>query len=313
MIKGVLKTYDGREHKLPSLLEWELCLTGGVPCDSFRVKTVLSDELRGVLPDVTRFLVLQNGETLFRGVVDEYELSWDGSGETVTVSGRGMAALLLDNESERKTYQNPTMQEILNNHVLDFGVALEGAVPAVAGESSYVVESGSSQWKALSGFTSFYGGFVPHFTPTGLLCLRAASGRKVLLGDGEAVLQLRKKEKRYGILSEVLVIDKSRKLRQSVQNKDFIRRGGNCRRVVYMPGRSSFAAMRYTGEYQIRQSEKERLEIELTLGRSFAAFPGDEVELKLERWGVSGVFRVQEAESRMDGSGESCRLILKEG
>lgn len=312
-MQGILKTYDGRQYPLPALLEWELCLTGGVPCDSFRLKAPLSDELRELLPDVTRFLARKEGKDLFQGVVDEYELVWDGNGESVTVSGRGMAALLLDNESERVTYQNPTMQEILNNHVLDFGVEVDGGVPNIAGESSYVVESGSSQWKALSGFTSFYGGFVPHFTPMGRLCLREESGKQVLLGDGEAVLQLQKKEKRYGVLSEVLVIDKRRMLRQSIQNPDFIRQGGNCRRVVYMPGRSTFAAMRYTGEYQIRQSEKERLEIEVTLGRSFAAFPGDEVQLQLGRWGVRGRFRVQEAESRMDGSGESCRLILKEG
>ena len=75
------------------------------------------------------------------------------------------------------------------------------------------------------------------------------------------------------MLTEVLVIDKTRNVSYSVQNRDMLDRGGQCRRVVYTPGQSTWAAMRYTGEYQIRRSREEELTIELGLAGCFPAFP----------------------------------------
>ena len=86
------------------------------------------------------------------------------------------------------------------------------------------------------------------------------------------------------MLTEVLVIDKTRNVSYSVQNRDMLDRGGQCRRVVYTPGQSTWAAMRYTGEYQIRQSREEELTIELGLAGCFPAFPGDTVRLELGPW-----------------------------
>ena len=51
------------------------------------------------------------------------------------------------------------------------------------------------------------------------------------------------------MLTEVLVIDKTRNVSYSVQNPDMIARGGQCRRVVYTPGQSTWAAMRYSSEH----------------------------------------------------------------
>ena len=77
-----------------------------------------------------------------------------------------------------------------------------------------------------------------------------------------------------------------------------IARGGQCRRVVYTPGQSTWAAMRYTGEYQIRRSrEEERTSLEVKLPGTFLAFPGDSVRLELEtRWASPATYRVAEAE-----------------
>ena len=112
---------------------------------------------------------------------------------------------------------------------------------------------------------------------------------------------------------EVLVIDKTRNVSYSVQNRDMLDRGGQCRRVVYTPGQSTWAAMRYTGEYQIRQSREEELTIELGLAGCFPAFPGDTVRLELEAMGLSGEYRVAEAENTaFPETGEVCTLILRE-
>ena len=54
---------------------------------------------RAVLADAVRFTAEQDGEVVFTGVVDEAECGWDSGGGRLELSGRGMAALLLDNEA----------------------------------------------------------------------------------------------------------------------------------------------------------------------------------------------------------------------
>ena len=121
------------------------------------------------------------------------------------------------------------------------------------------------------------------------------------------------REDHYGVLTEVLVIDKTRNVSYSVRNQDMIDRGGQCRRVVYTPGQSTWAAMRYTGEYQIQRSREEELAIEVELAGCFLAFPGDVVRLRLEALGIDGEYRVAEAENRASPeTGEVSTLTLRE-
>ena len=49
------------------------------------------------------------------------------------------------------------------------------------------------------------------------------------------------------MLTEALVIDKTQNKNFSVKNQEMIDKGGQCRRVLYTPGQSTWAAMRYTG------------------------------------------------------------------
>ena len=94
---------------------------------------------------------------MLRGVIDAYEVSLSRQGLLVEIEGRGMAALLLDNESEALSYERAPLSEILENHVAPYGIEVERQ-RTVSG-SGYAVASGSSQWKALQGFTNRFGGF----------------------------------------------------------------------------------------------------------------------------------------------------------
>ena len=139
-------------------------------------------------------------------------------------------------------------------------------------------------------------------------------GRRFSIGEGDPVLSCTLREDHYGVLTEVLVIDKTRNAYYSVKNEDMIRRGGQCRRVVYTPGQSTWDAMRYTGEYQIRRSKENERTVTLCLPGSFPAFPGDRVDLRLERMGLSGSFRVAEAANTFSAErGATAALTLKGG
>ena len=312
-MKVELIGYDGRVYTMPTVLRWRLLRTGQVPCDDLEVTCVYDGTLLGVMPEISRFRATENGVTALSGVVDEYAAAATEEGLLLTVSGRGMAALLLDNEAEAATYQDTTTAEILRNHAAPYGIVCRRARELVCG-GSYQVKSGSSQWKALSGFTHFTGGFVPYFTASGELVAEpmARSGQRLVIDGGTPVLRCTRREKRYGVLSEVLVKDKTRKTEQRVVNRPFLDRGGCRRQVLYTPGRSSYAAMRYTGSYQIEQSAQGSSQIEVKLPGALAAEPGDWVELSYGPLGLSGTYDVVSAESRGGPEGAATTIILEE-
>lgn len=296
--------------ELPALLEWRLRRTGGVPCDSFRVKCLYSAEMGEALKAACRFAATENGVTRFRGVIDEWSAVCGAEGAVLTVEGRGMAALLLDNEAEAVTYQRAALSEILKDHAAACGVTWEPR-GEVYGTGEYAVASGSSRWKAIEGFARRCG-LTPYFTREGVLCLRgAAEGRRLVLEEPESMIEASYRDRRYGVLSEVTAVNRAKKLRQTVRNEAFLARGGSCRRVVYVPSRS-VNELRYTGRYQIEKSAEDARELTVTLAGSVDAEPMDRVELSLARLGVRGTFRVSETLYTLSASGETTELTLWE-
>ena len=309
MLTMQLETYDGGTYRLPTLVRWDLTYTGSVPCDSMTATCLYDESMADVLPKATRFTAYQDGEIMLRGVVDAYEISLSRQGLLAEVEGRGMAALLLDNESEALSYERAMLSEILENHVSPYSIQVKS--PQGLSGDGYVVTSGSSQWKALQGYTHRFGGFDPYFTKEGELIVRQlwGSGRTINVNDKTPLLSLRKREQRYGVISEMLIQDKVQGINHSVQNLEFLNAGGQRRHVLYMP-RSTASDRRYTGEYQIKQSALDQLEITLELPFAFAAFPGDRVDLSLKRLNLSGSYDVVSARSRMDGDGERTEVTL---
>lgn len=311
---GYIITADHHIWALPELLSWQITYTGGVPCDSFSVTFPYEPDMLDRLHMAAGFTAYENGQVMLRGIVDEHEASLGSGGLTATVSGRGYAARLLDNESRPMTYQRATLADIVRSHVTPYGVTCS-QLAAVTATSVYTVASGSSQWKALEDFCLTYGGFSPRFSREGKLLAapEGESGTRKVIGEDVPVLSCTLRDDRYGVLTEVLVIDKTRNTSYTVQNREMLARGGQCRRVLYTPGQSTWAAMRYTGEYQIARSRENAFSITLQLPGNFSAFPGDVVQLNLGKMGLSGEYRVAEAENDFTASGGATQtLTLKE-
>lgn len=307
MLTIQLETCDKAVYTLPVLLRWDLEYTGSVPCDSMTATCLYDAGMAEILPKAVRFIACRDGEIMLRGVVDAYEISLSRQGLLAIIEGRGMAALLLDNESEALTYGRALLSEILGNHVSPYGITTDVQRNIYGGR--YAVASGSSQWKAVQGFMHRFGGYDPYFTPEGVLVAAPlwGSGEELTIDDGSPLLSLRKREQRYGVISEVLIQDKVQGVSHRITNAAFIKSGGQRRHVLYMP-RSTAEDRRYTGEYQIEQSALEQIEIDLELPFSFAAMPGDQVHLALARLELSGQYEVVRSRSRMDGDGERTEL-----
>ena len=308
-----LLTWDGKSYELPVALSWRILRTGSVPCDEIEVCCVYNGELTEVLPQADRFAAYEGAEAVLLGLVDDYEVSVTDKGMTLTISGRGMMARLLDNEVEAAVYQKATLPEILRCHALPWGIGWQGTADGSKG-GAFQIQSGESQWSAISGFMESVFGFAPYMTALGELVLSplAGSGEERVIDGESPILSCHLREKRYGIISEMLVKDKASGREERVVNEEFAARGGLRRQVLYMPRRSGADAMRYTGGYQIRKSEQGAKQVELKLAGAFLAQPGDIVRLTYAPLQLSGRYDVVEAESRGSAAGTTTKLVLEE-
>ena len=256
-----------------------------------------------------RFSAVHEGETVFVGVIDDFEVSVSENGCIVTINGRGLAALLLDNEAEAAQYYSASLDMILDKYVYPWGIK-QVKKNVSSPQLAIVVDSGASLWSVLEDYLWFGCGVKPRFSKDGVLLLGEQEGKSFVTNGNTAIIKQALKRKRYGVISEVLVKNKALGTNDIVENTEFVQIGGSCRRVVNVPRRTRFDAMRATGEYQIAQSKAEELIISLTVPKVFAAFPGDYIELCDSPLGVSGKFFVSRTCCFANGEKAGTDIIL---
>ena len=310
MMTGYLLTAGGGRIDLPPFTAWKLKRTESVPCDSFEGRCIWDSGLEPLLESAYRLIMEADGARRFTGLLDEYELGWGEAGGELLLSGRGLAALLLDNEAEGQDYQVATLADILHDHVEPYGIQVSyiASFPPVP---DFSVETGASEWQVLYDFARYHGGIQPRFDVWGNLFVDGAvRGQRLTIDDRSGVTGVRWRDRRYGVYSEILVRDRGRLGTQRLVNEDFARQGGRCRRVITMPGKSAYQAMRYSGQFQLDRSAEERFRVEVKLPGSWFCEPGDRVELALTRPALTGTWTVRETEAVMDGSGTGVKLTL---
>ena len=303
-------TYDGRTIRPPEAVSWALSHTGSVPCDSFSVCFLHDGSGVDAFSDAVRFTAAAGDETVFCGVVDEFTASRDRRGRLLTVSGRGLAALLLDNHAVPGKYQLATLSDILARHVTPYGitVAEQDPIPACA---AYTVEAGSSEWQALYQFVYGNAGIKPRFDRQGRLLLtrKRDDGSRTVIDGSVPVTDFCWRERRYGVCSEVWVRDKTRAVTERFVYEAFRARGGQRRRVIATPGRSNYRAMAYSGLCQLRESAEDERLLTLTVPRLLFAAPGALLRIDGSAGlGITGTFRVREAVSTLDAAGGRTEL-----
>lgn len=313
MMMGYLLTAVGGRIDLPPFSGWKLKRTGSVPCDSFEGRCPWDGGMEPAFESCCRLIVDEDGARRFTGILDEYRLTWDDGGGELALSGRGLAALLLDNEATGQDYQVATLKDILRDHVEPYGIPVGkmGSLPPVPGFS---VATGSSEWQVLYSFTRYHGGVQPRFNAWGSLTVDEGDrGRLVAVDDRTGVTSISWKDKRYGVYSEILVRDRGAMASltpQRVTNNSFLAQGGKCRRVVTMPGKSAYQAMRYSGQFQLDRSAEERFRLELTVPGSYFCDPGDTVSVSLTKPALAGTWKALETQTVLDEKGPRVKLTL---
>lgn len=309
-MKGFVTDGAGNRWGLPIPTAWQMEYTAGVPCDSFWMRCPWEPDNTEKPSQWIGFTAEHEGERVFTGVIDECEVSLSAQGSVLEVSGRGMAALLLDNQAMGQDYQTATQADILRDHVTPYGIVTAPGA-ALTPVSQFSVATGSSEWSVVYEFARYYGGIAPRFDRMGQLVLAGwAEGQVCILGDSAPVTQLVCRDKRYGVLSQILMRDRFSGAVHTVDNSAFLASGGRARRVVTMPGRSNYKAMRYTGQFQLDKAASELERLEVTVAQPFCAWPGDLVQLKRAHWTRNGLFRVVQVTVAMDNQGYWSQLEL---
>lgn len=310
MMRGYVTDARGRRWSLPVPTAWQMEYTAGLPCDSFWLRCPWEPGNAADPADWIGFVACWEEEQVFTGVVDECVVSQNQNGGMLEVSGRGMAALLLDNEALGQDYQTATLSDILRDHVSPYGIQVApGAdLPAV---SRFSVSTGSSEWSVLYDFARYYGGIPPRFDRYGRLVLTGwDDGQERLVTDASRITEIVCRDRRYGVLSQVLVRDRFSGAIQTVENDAFQSIGGRARRIVTMPGRSDYKTMRYTGQFQLDKSAAELQRLEITLAQPFCAWPGDLVRVQRGNWDRDGLYRAAAVTVGMDFGGCWSRMEL---
>ena len=312
MIRCWVRQGGGKELELPTAISWKLCYGTDTPCDSFFLRCLWERGQERLLSSACRFYAEWEGQRVFTGVVDEFAVVCGKDGLYLEMAGRGMAALLLDNEAMPVEYQRATKADIVANHVAPYGIETVGGgqLPPV---STFTVDSGESEWSVVRRFACYYGGVVPRFDRQGRLVLNAHSdGEVVQIGDKDRVTGWEYREERHGVLSQVAVRRRTTWGTQWVEDSKFLAEGGRARRVITVPNTTGTTAMRYTADYQIRAAKRERVRMRLTAAGAFLAWPGDLVDVELEGFGANGRYRAAQVEVSCGGGGLTTTLVLGE-
>ena len=301
---------DQTRWTLPKLLAWRLEYTAGVPCDSFWVRCAWDVDNTARPEDWVRFEAEYEGERVFTGVVDECEVSITAQGRVLEVSGRGMAALLLDNEALGQDYQIATQKDIVRDHVRPYGISVASGTELRA-VSQFSVSTGSSEWSVVYEFARYYGGVAPRFDREGRLVLAGWDDRtERLVDDSAPLISLTRRDRRYGVLSQVLVRDRWSGMVETLDNREFTAAGGQARRIITMPERSTYKDMRYSGAFQLDKSASEWKRMEVTVGQPFCVWPGELVTVRRSGLDWNGQYRAVEVTVGMDMGGRWSRMVL---
>ena len=302
----------GGQLELPTAISWKFCYGTDTPCDSFFLRCLWERGQEKVLGAACRFCAEWEGERVFTGVVDEYAVLCGKDGLYLEMSGRGMAALLLDNEAMPAEYQRATRAVIVADHVSPYGVTAVGGsrLPAVA---AFTVASGESEWSVVRRFACYYGGVVPRFDRQGRLVLDApGDGQEIRVQDSDPVTGWEYRDERHGVLSQVAVRRRTSRGTQWVSDSAFLAQGGRARKIITVPNTTGTAAMRYTADYQLRAARRERVRMRITVAGAFLAWPGQLVSVELKGCGANGRYRAAQSEVSCGSGGLTTTLVLGE-
>lgn len=309
-MNGTLILYDGTQVRLPELMAFQVRRTDGTGADSVSVRFPFRPEWEEKLKKAIRIRLREGTVDRFFGIVDEYEVTDDHEGLSVTVYGRGMGGLMMDNQVPEGVYYYAGLQDMIRRYVTPYGITAKGDTGYWI--YTYAVDYGTSCWDAFSGFCLWAAGVQPRFLGDGTMLLSSAHGTERNLREQDKVLEAVRRGCRYGVYSTVAAKSILTGYETLYENREFQAMGGCATHRMTVPRKNPCRAGRLWGQRVLDDSKKGWSLLTVTVQGAFWAEPVDPVQVDLPRLGLQGRFLVTECESILDREGERSKVTMRE-
>lgn len=196
-------TEDLEEIGLGDIISLTINREENVPADDLSVTLAYNPDL----PEIYRVRLIDDGDTVFTGIVDEQLTAADRNGAYNKIVARSMAALLLDNESIPKNYNQPSTSVIFKYHIEPFGFkAYKGKNKIAKGIIN--IPKGSTNWYAVEAFAKKAFGCFPRVDSDGTVNFNGVkndSTIKFSKSDGIGYNSVKENKKKCKLISNVRV------------------------------------------------------------------------------------------------------------
>ena len=283
---GCLRLCSGELVSLPPLLEWSIRQTDGDPCGSFSVCFAFEAAWLPVLKQAVGFTAEDDGRTVFTGLVDDFAVKLDRRGALAEVSGRSMAAALMDNQVRAAEFVSAQLADILRLYVKPYGITRIDAAP-MGQVANFAVETGYTCWQVLTGFCRHSADIFPRFAPDGTLVLRKNTNPRRVVIEPEQVRACSYVQNRYGAAARQVMVNTRTGQQQVAENAELRRLGIQCTHVSGMTGGSKLRATWRTAAQRLADSARELRQAMVQLTGMADVSPGDAAELRLPGLGAA--------------------------
>lgn len=268
------------------------------------------------VPSINSFVLLSNDDVIFTGIVDKQMISCNKNGCFLTIQGRSLAALLLDNEVMPCNYYMPDDTVMAINHLTPFGISVENE-SVLPYDESINVGKGVTHWEVVEEFCRRKYNSFPRITEKGTAILNGSISTENLLftndksHDGIAFTDITVKETRCKMLSGVYVRndESSSAYKLTLNNPLALSKGVHRVRYLNVVDRDDITV--YHGEKMIENSNKDFLEVTLTCPSALPCVLGAKCTVEHKIYGFNYNLQISRVRYTLNSHGEATIITMR--
>ena len=300
-----IKDVENNEYDVSNVLSYEINKSVYIPCDSLNISflnPVITTEIKEIY-------AYNNGDIIFKGVVDKQICSFNKKGLISSISARNTAALLVDNESVPGTYILPNTKSIFFNHCEKFG--FKNKLPDFFLDGEYIVPKGISNWGAISNFIRGISGEKIYVNNNDEICIFEPSKNIAVINEKNDIISAKLIYNRSQPVSKIKYKIGDNNYIFTAENKELIKKDILRSRSINI---SSFPLWKQKDIIKniFRSSIKNYNFLEICLAGSVNFNLYDSVDFSHNRLGSFDNQCIKEIAYIFDKNGEKTELVLSE-
>lgn len=227
----------GARTVLPPPCRLDCSSSWEIPADSLEAEIPLIPP-GNRLGEIASVELVQQGHTLFNGLVDEQTLSFGPQGGRLTLQARSRAAILIDNEAIPQTFYHPSLHDIFQAHAAQYGFSgiLAQDNPTL---NTFTVAKGKSEWQAIESFCRQTLGVTPYVRDGWLVAKPRIFGAPRMISNtvrgGLRYRSLSVCRKRYAVISKVILKSERKLYDVAIENPAALAREIRRKRYISPP------------------------------------------------------------------------------